>query len=485
MIGALLDGGVLLAAYVVAYLLRFDLATPRWGWGPVLLGFGVVLLIGGVALGVTGAWRVRGRTVTFWAVPRFTLAAIMLMGVLLGLRVLFPADEAVVIRPPIGVSVMTGVLALMGWLGVRYVQRVQLRPIEVVDLLGRCEAEVGTAAVLAGFRGKRVLITGAGGSIGGELARQVLAAAPARLVLLDLSEAALYQVMEQLSPGGEEVLRAVVGDCGQRNFIRAILAEEQPEVLLHAAAYKHVPMMEANPGEALRNNAFASRILAEEARRAGVGSFVLISTDKAIRPISAMGRSKRLAEILVRDLAEEPGPTRFCAVRFGNVLESSGSVVPKFRKQIAAGGPVTVTDARMVRYFMTLSEAVGLVLQAALLAQGGEIFVLDMGEPMAILALAETMIRLSGLRPYVDIPIVFSGTRPGEKLAEELGVRAVQGRRTEHARIFIGQIAQLPHARVQTLVETIEKLLEEVAAITVQDLANLLKDEGDQTHEVV
>lgn len=484
MMGALLDGGVLLAAYVVAYLLRFDLATPRWGWGPGLMGFGPVLLIGGVALGLTGAWRVRGRTVTFWAVPRFTLAAALLVGVLLGLRALFPADEAVVIRPPIGVSAMTGVLALMGWLSVRYVQRVQLRPIEVVDLLGRSEAEVGTAAVLAGFRGKRVLITGAGGSIGGELARQVLAAAPARLVLLDVSEAALYQVMEQL-PGDEAVVRAVVGDCGRRAFIRAILAEEQPEVVLHAAAYKHVPMMEANPGEALRNNAFASRILAEEARRAGVSSFVLISTDKAIRPISAMGRSKRLAEILVRDLAEEPGPTRFCAVRFGNVLESSGSVVPKFRRQIAAGGPVTVTDARMVRYFMTLSEAVGLVLQAALLAKGGEIFVLDMGEPMAILALAETMIRLSGLRPYVDIPIVFSGTRPGEKLAEELGVRAVQGRRTEHARIFIGQIAQLPHERVKALMETIDKLLEEVATITVQDLATLLKDEGDQTHEVV
>ena len=276
--------------------------------------------------------------------------------------------------------------------------------------------------------------------------------------------------------GDPDTLLPVVADCGDRALMRDLLMRGRPDFLLHAAAYKHVPMMERNPVEALRNNALATRTLAEEARAAGVGTFVLVSTDKAIRPISAMGVSKRLAEIFVRDLAG--GPTRFCAVRFGNVLGSSGSVVPRFRAQIAKGGPVTVTDPRMERYFMTIAEASGLVLQAATFARGGEIFVLDMGKPMTIVSLAETMIRLSGLRPGRDIPIVFSGIRPGEKLAEELGVSAAHAERTGHARIFVGRIPQLPPEAVAKLLTRANNLSQRGLRLTVEDLRTLLNEEG-------
>lgn len=482
------DALVLLVAYCAAFALRFDFEPPRWGWARVLLGFGPTLACGLLALWAAGCERLRAATISLRSVPRFLIAAGGMTGVLLLLRVLFPADAAVVVRPPVSVALMTGVLALLGWLALRYVRRLQLRPIEVSDLLGRGEAEVNVPEVRRAFRGKRVMITGAGGSIGRELARQMLAAGAAELLLLDLSEAALYQTAEALdeaaqAPGaGRLILR--VGDCGDRAYVRALLSAVRPEALLHAAAYKHVPMMEGNACQALRNNAWATRVLAEEAQGAGVEVFVLISTDKAIAPISAMGASKRLAEVLMHDLAGR-GRTRFCAVRFGNVLDSSGSVVPKFRRQIAAGGPVTVTDARMVRYFMTIPEACGLVLQAATRAHGGEIFVLDMGEPVPILQLAETMIRLGGLRPYRDIAIRFTGARPGEKLAEELGVAAAHGERTDHARIFVGRIAQWPHTAVEALCGRIETLLKQGPALAAQDLLTLLTAEENTPHEDV
>ena len=392
-----------------------------------------------------------------------------------------PEDGFICLRPPASVAIMAGVLELAGLLALRYVRRLQLRPIEVADLLGRGENEVGTPAVREGFRGKSVIITGAGGSIGSELARQVLAAYPKRLILVELSEAALYRIHTELADrDAAGCLVPVVADCGDRALMRDLLARERPDFLLHAAAYKHVPMMERNPCEALRNNAIATRVLAEEAREAGVGTFVLISTDKAIRPISAMGISKRLAEILVRDLANA-GDTRFCAVRFGNVLGSSGSVVPRFREQIARGGPVTVTDPRMERYFMTISEASGLVLQAATFAKGGEIFVLDMGKPMTIQTLAETMIRLAGLTPGRDIAIVYSGIRPGEKLSEELGISAAHAERTAHARIFVGHIPQLPPDAVKTLFARIQALSQRGLRLTVEDLRTLLPEEGTQS----
>lgn len=488
---ALADSVVLFVAYLAAFLLRFDfgLTPPRWGWGAVLAGFGSAFALGWAGLLLFRCHRLNSRVITLRNLPRFACAAGFTVACQLTLRYALLGGASIYLRPPASVAVMAGVLECAGLLGLRYLRRLQLRPIEVADLLGRDESEVGTPAVREGFRGKRVLITGAGGSIGGELARQVLAARPARLVLFDISEAALYRIHDGLLalPGAECVV-PVVGDCGDRARMQALLARERPDFLLHAAAYKHVPMMELNPGEALRNNALATRTLAEVAQRAGVGTFVLVSTDKAIRPISAMGISKRLAEIFVRDLARDEGRTRFCAVRFGNVLGSSGSVVPRFRAQIAKGGPVTVTDPRMERYFMTIAEASGLVLQAATFAKGGEIFVLDMGKPMTILALAETMIRLAGLRPGKDIPIVFTGMRPGEKLSEELGVSAAHAERTGHARIFVGRIPQLPRAEVEALLAHGRTLSEEGPDLTVERLRNLLNEdvkEGNTAHEVV
>lgn len=480
MIRALADSAVLFAAYVAAFLLRFDFAAPTWGWGPVLRGFGPAFALGWAGLLLFRCHRLSPRTISLRNLPRFACAAAFTVGCQLTLRyAILTDDAAITLRPPASVAVMAGVLELAGLLALRYVRRLQLRPIEVADLLGRGETEVGTPAVREGFRDKTVLLTGAGGSIGAELARQVQAARPRRLILLDVSEAALYRIHTALAEHGgpEEALVPVVADCGDRALMRDLLSRERPDFLLHAAAYKHVPMMERNPCEALRNNALATRTLAEEARVAGVGTFVLVSTDKAIRPISAMGVSKRLAEIFVRDLAGG-GATRFCAVRFGNVLGSSGSVVPRFREQIAKGGPVTVTDRRMERYFMTIAEASGLVLQAATFAKGGEIFVLDMGRPMTIVSLAETMIRLSGLRPGRDIPIVFTGIRPGEKLSEELGVLAAHAERTGHARIFVGRIPQLPPEAVAKLLTRAQTLSQRGLRLTVGDLRSLLNEEG-------
>ena len=479
---ALADSLILLAAYLAAFLLRFDFGTPTWGWGPVLCGFLPAFALGWAGLLLFRCHRLSPRTISLRNLPRFAGAVGFTVACQLLLRyAILPGDAFIVARPPASVAIMAGVLALAGLLAARYVRRLQLRPIEVADLLGRGESEVGTQAVREGFRGKVVLVTGAGGSIGGELARQVWAAKPKRLVLVELSEAALYQIHTPLADGESEDGRLVpvVADCGDRALMRELLARERPDFLLHAAAYKHVPMMERNPVEALRNNALATRTLAEEARAAGVGTFVLISTDKAIHPVSALGLSKRLAEIFVRDLAAEGG-TRFCAVRFGNVLGSSGSVVPRFREQIAKGGPVTVTDPRMERYFMTIAEASGLVLQAATFAKGGEIFVLDMGKPMTILSLAETMIRLSGLRPGKDIPIVFTGARPGEKLTEELGVSAAQAERTGHARIFVGRIPQLPHPDVEALLKRCRALSQRGLALDTQTLLTLLPEERQE-----
>ena len=485
---AFVDTLILLAAYLAAYLLRFDFATPPWGWPTVLLGALPAIALGWIGLLLFRCYAVSFRAITLRHLPRFLGAAVFTSACQLALRyAVVPDVTYVLIRPPASVALMAGAFSLLGLLTHRYLYRLQLRPVGIADLLGRDESEVNTPAVREGFRGRTVLITGAGGSIGSELAAQVLAAAPKRLILCDISEAALYPVHMRLSerPGTQEgILRPVVADCGNRLRMRDLLETERPDTVLHAAAYKHVPMMEFNPGEALRNNAIGTRILAEEAVRAGVGTFLLISTDKAIRPISAMGVSKRLAEIFVRDLADS-GRTVVCAVRFGNVLGSSGSVVPRFREQIAKGGPVTVTDPRMTRYFMTIAEACGLVLQSALMAKGGEIFVLDMGKPMTILCLAETMIRLAGLRPYRDIAIRTVGIRPGEKLSEELGITAAHAERTGHARVFVGRIPQLPHDAAQALLVRCRALAEAKAQPNTATLQSLLNEEGTHIHEDV
>jgi FlaA1/EpsC-like NDP-sugar epimerase len=298
----------------------------------------------------------------------------------------------------------------------------QLREVRVEDMLGREPVREELQRVGAYLANQVVLVTGAGGSIGSELCRQIARVGPRRLVLVDHAEDNLFEIQRELEE--ERHIRTavpVLADCKEEERMREVLAQYRPSVVFHAAAYKHVSMMELNPVEAVRNNALATRLVARIAGEQGVGTFVLVSTDKAVNPATVMGASKALAEWAVEAESATHPSTRYATVRFGNVLGSSGSVVPIFRRQIAAGGPVTVTDERMTRYFMTIPEAVQLIIRAGSLSEpSGEIFVLEMGEPMNILDLARTMIRLSGLEPERDIAIDIVGARPGEKFHEEL-----------------------------------------------------------------
>lgn len=311
----------------------------------------------------------------------------------------------------------------------------QIREIRIEDLLGRNSVEPVQELLARGVRDKVVLVTGGGGSIGSELARQILLSGPRRLILLDASEFALYSIHQELEMlaarrGSDTELVPVLGNVCDRQRIEAVVRGEGVQTLFHAAAYKHVPLVEANPVEGIRTNVFGTWVCADVAKSAGVERFVLISTDKAVRPTNVMGASKRCAELVLQAYAARTNQTRFAMVRFGNVLGSSGSVVPLFRRQIAEGGPVTVTHPEMTRYFMTIPEAAQLVIQAGAMAAGGEVFVLDMGEPVKIMDLARGMIRLAGLtvrdddHPDGDIEIRITGLRPGEKLYEELLIGA-------------------------------------------------------------
>jgi FlaA1/EpsC-like NDP-sugar epimerase len=313
------------------------------------------------------------------------------------------------------------------------------QPVKPEDLLGREPVELDLSALSQLLSGSVVLVTGAGGSIGSELCRQIARFAPARLVLVEQSEPALWAIHRELrTERPDDDLQPAIADVTDRTRIGAVLAEHRPDIVFHAAAHKHVPMMEANPGEAVKNNILGTRSVVDAAVRHDVDHFVLISTDKAVNPTSVMGATKRLAERYVQHVAAETGRT-YVSVRFGNVLGSTGSVVPIFEQQIAAGGPVTVTDPEMRRYFMTIPEASQLVLQAATLGAAGEVLVLDMGEPVRIVELAESMIRLSGHEPYADIPIEFTGLRPGEKLFEELSLSEEGAERTRHPKVWIGR----------------------------------------------
>jgi FlaA1/EpsC-like NDP-sugar epimerase len=308
----------------------------------------------------------------------------------------------------------------------------RLRGVQIEDLLGRPAVRFDTAPVESALRGRTVLVTGAGGSIGSELSRQVATCGPAHLVLLDRYENSLYYLDQELRerlPGLP--VASVIADVSDARRMADVIEHHRPDVIFHAAALKHVPLMEENPSEAVRNNVGGTRTLAELAERHGVERFVLISTDKAIRPSSVMGCTKRVAELVLQAL-QGRGRTRFVMVRFGNVLGSEGSVVPLFSRQIARGGPVTVTHPDAVRYFMVIPEAVHLVLHAGVRGQGGEIFYLEMGEPVRVLDLAIDMIRLSGYRPYEDIDVRFTGLRPGEKLSEELRADGERLGETDH-----------------------------------------------------
>ncbi len=313
----------------------------------------------------------------------------------------------------------------------------QLRDVDIEDLLGRDPVKLDAHAIGEYLNGRRVMITGAGGSIGSEMCRQIARFGPARLVLMERAENNLFYIERELrrtNPALDVV--PIVGDIGDAARVEQVLAAHRPETICHAAAHKHVPMMEYNPGEAVKNNIAGTKTLADAAVRHNVEKFVMISTDKAVNPTSVMGCTKRVAEIYCQLLSARTR-TQFVTVRFGNVLGSSGSVIPIFREQIAAGGPVTVTHPEMRRYFMTIPEAAQLVLQAGAMGRGGEIFLLDMGEPVKIVDLARDLITLSGLRPGEDIEIVFTGMRPGEKLFEELSIEGEDVARTEHPKIGI------------------------------------------------
>ncbi|MFL5867416.1 MAG: SDR family NAD(P)-dependent oxidoreductase [Thermoleophilaceae bacterium] len=297
----------------------------------------------------------------------------------------------------------------------------QVREVRVEDVLGRDPIRMEVDRVGAYVRGRVVLVTGAGGSIGAELCRQLARVGPKQLVLVENAENGLFEVRRQLEEERHFArAAAVLADCKDATRMRELFLEYRPSVVFHAAAYKHVPLMEENPVEAVRNNAVATRIVAAAAGEAGVERFVLVSTDKAVSPATVMGASKALAEWAVEAAQARYRGTRYASVRFGNVLGSSGSVVPIFRRQIAAGGPVTVTDKKMTRYFMTIPEAVQLIIRSGELALGGEVFVLEMGDPVKIIDLARNMIRLSGNEPDIDIAVEIVGRRPGEKLHEEL-----------------------------------------------------------------
>ena len=316
----------------------------------------------------------------------------------------------------------------------------KLRDVEITDLLGREQLQVNNDEILKMISQKTVLVTGGGGSIGSELCRQIASADPGCLVIFDIYENNAYAIQQELIrnyPGLNLV--TLIGSVRNKNRIRYVMKTYRPDVVFHAAAHKHVPLMEDSPNEAIKNNVLGTYKTAVAAAKYGVKKFVLISTDKAVNPTNIMGASKRLCEMVVQMMNRKSTDTDFVAVRFGNVLGSNGSVIPLFKRQIASGGPVTVTDKRIIRYFMTIPEAVSLVLQASYYAKGGEIFVLDMGEPVKIDDMARNLIRLSGYTPDVDIKIVYTGLRPGEKLYEELLMDEEGLQETENKMIHIGK----------------------------------------------
>jgi FlaA1/EpsC-like NDP-sugar epimerase len=350
----------------------------------------------------------------------------------------------------------------------------QLRSVQIQDLLGREPVQLATAEVEPIFRDAVVMVTGAGGSIGSELCRQILAHAPRSLLLVEQSEVQLFQIEQELVDSGRRnQIVPLVADVLDEARMDRIFQQFHPQLVFHAAAHKHVPLMEMQPGEAIKNNALGTLRIAELSLKYQASRFVLISTDKAINPTNVMGASKRLAEMCVQSLyASHVQSTRLMAVRFGNVLGSSGSVVPTFRKQIAAGGPVTVTHPEMTRYFMTIPEAVGLVLQSAAQGQGGEIFTLDMGQPVKIVDLARQLIELSGFVPERDIKIEFVGLRPGEKLHEELSYQGENITSTAHPKIMRLVCEPLPLKEVRRL---LAELIPEIDQLEPEQVKRLLQ----------
>ncbi len=451
-VGLLVDAAVIALAYVTAFALRLDFQHPQWGWRATAMSYGVVCAVHLASLLLCGCYRLAWRRIRGAELPRYVGAMALACLVLTALRVALPDVAFAYIRPPYSITLICFFLATIGIVSVRVLWHVYWTSrIKDEALLARDERAFDNSVAAKFFAGRTVLVTGAGGSIGSEIVRQVAAAGARRVLMVERGENALYEIDRAMRAAGTmcETVPLMI-DVNDRTKMDAVFAAEKPSVVLHAAAYKHVPMVEANPEEGWRNNTEATRRLAELARARGVARFVLVSTDKAVNPVSIMGKTKREAEKIIMSLNDADGlprfarndeeGTSFCAVRFGNVLGSSGSVVPLFREQIAKRRPVTVTHPDMKRYFMTIQEAVSLVLQAASRAERA-IYTLDMGEPVRILDLAEEMISQAGYRPYVDIPIVFTGIRPGEKLFEEIDVSERSAYRTDMAKIYITRTA--------------------------------------------
>ena len=343
----------------------------------------------------------------------------------------------------------------------------RIREVRIEDLLGREPVDLNLEEISEYLKDKRVMVTGGGGSIGGELTRQICKFGPKSLILLDHSENGLFHINLELEgkwAGAEMEIVPIVADIRDRDKMDKIFKKHKPEVVFHAAAHKHVPMMEYHPDEAVMNNIIGTKNVAELAEKYGAERVVMISTDKAINPTSVMGASKQVAEMVVKDLGSKSN-TKFVAVRFGNVLESNGSVVPMFKQQIAGGGPVTVTDKKVKRYFMTLPEASQLVIQAGALGRGGEVFVLDIGEPIKVLDLAKELIRLSGLEVGEDIDIKIVGLRPGEKLFEELLTKEERSRalgNSGHKKIFIAKVEEVDGEKLEKDIKELERLAKEM-----------------------
>jgi len=348
----------------------------------------------------------------------------------------------------------------------------RIRDVQIEDLLGREPIQLDNENLHEFLSGKVVLVTGAGGSIGSELVRQVTNYQPAQILLIERAEFSLFQIERELVKDFSDTnFVPLIADISDEARMREIFEQFRPQVIFHAAAHKHVPLMEANCSEAIKNNILAAKLIGELAGEYETKDFVLISTDKAVNPTSVMGASKRIAEIVLQSL-NRIYKTNYMAVRFGNVLGSAGSVVPIFSEQIRKGEPITVTDPEMTRYFMTIPEASGLVLQAGALGTGGEIFILDMGEPVKILDLAEDMIRLSGLKPYEDIDITFTGIRKGEKLYEELEITGENLLKTRHPKIFIGKIATYDDEAVTQIIQQFRQAVGENDEAKIRALFN-------------
>ena len=425
-------------AYMSAFALRLNFLEPSWGWGNVACAFSIAAAVYVCSLFLFGCYSKTCRTVSIRDVPRFVWASFAATAFLLATRFALSDESFRPFRTPYSVCAITFIFSCIGFVSTRVFWRIYVTSRQpCAPFIERGEKSFDNAAVARFFLGRTVMVTGAGGSIGSEIVRQAVAAGAKKTVMVERCEYALYEIDREMRKKGAAVVPVLL-DVADAEGMERVFSEHSPSVVIHAAAYKHVPMVEINQEAGYKNNVLATESLAAAALAHGVDRFVLISTDKAVNPVSAMGKTKKAAEDAVMSMNGRQGGA-FCAVRFGNVYGSSGSVVPLFEEQIRAGGPVTVTHPDMRRYFMTIQEAVSLVMQAASRAECA-IYTLDMGESVKILDLAENMISSRGLRPYIDIPIVFTGIRPGEKIFEEIDVSEKSAYKTDMAKIYITKL---------------------------------------------